>query len=308
MITLSELRTKWQRLWFTPTSPAPFCVFRILLGLIVIVSSVHRCIDADVWYAQPGMFPVESTTVYTNGYKTLSLFSLITPSHELVVASLSVLIIAAISMTLGFKTRLSAFLTWILVLSFNHRNPFVLNCGDSLMQIALFLVTLGPAGAMYSIDAAMNKGGQDQRVCEPWAQRLMQLQIALVYVSSFFCKYGPAWWNGTASYYAMHVRAYALFQPPHSLDQLWISQLFTLSTLAVEFSLFTLIGIKEFRYWVLLAGLIFHVGLLFTMNFAYLQLLMIASYVNFVRAEDVEKNVELIKRFMKVGSRVEQTI
>ncbi len=308
MIALRELNSHWQRLWFTPTSPAPFCVFRILLGLIVVVNSLHRCIDADVWYAQGGMFPVESTLVYTNGYKTLSLFSAITPSHEFVVAALSVLIVASISMTLGFKTRLSAFLTWMLVLSFNHRNPFVLNCGDSLMQIALFLVTLGPAGAMYSIDAAMKKGVHDQSVCEPWAQRLMQLQIALVYVSSFFCKYGPAWWNGTASYYAMHVRAYALFQPPHSFDQLWISQLFTWSTLAVEFSLFTLIWIKEFRYWVLLAGLIFHVGLLFTMNFAYLQLLMITAYVNFVRAEDVEKCVGSFKRLLKVGSRVEQAI
>jgi uncharacterized membrane protein YphA (DoxX/SURF4 family) len=287
MIDAEKIRSLWQRIWFEPTSPAPFCMYRILFGAIVLLATASKLFDINLWYSTKGIVSVAAAKQFA-GPNSLSLFFLIEPTSQVVLIAMLVLMLASATLCIGYKTRLSAFLVWFLVLSFNNRNQAILNCGDIFTQISALLLMLGPAEAMYSVDRK-NRGDQDQVLAEPWAQRLLQVQIAAVYVAGFFWKYGQSWWNGTATYYAMNTKAYVLWKTPYIFDQLWTIQLTTWGTLAIEFSLFTLIWIKELRPWVLLAGLILHIGLLFTMNFAFLQLLMIASYINFLSPANVEK-------------------
>lgn len=308
MIDAEKIRSLWQRIWFEPTSPAPFCIYRIVFGAILLLATASKLFDINLWYSSNGIISVATAKQFA-GPNSLSLFFLIEPTSQVVLIAMLVLMLASVTLSIGYKTRLSAFLVWFLVLSLNNRNQAILNCGDVFTQISALLLVLGPAGAMYSVDSWNKKhssanreserdatdevktiqGDNDKVLCEPWAQRLLQVQIAAVYVAGFFWKYGASWWNGTATYYAMNTKAYVLWKTPYIFDQLWTIQLTTWSTLAIEFSLFTLIWIRELRPWVLLAGLALHIGLLFTMNFAFLQLLMIASYINFLSPATVEK-------------------
>src|SRR5438046_2641503 len=54
----------------------------------------------------------------------------------------NILIVASLTLTLGFFSRLSALVVFVLLCSFDHRNLFVLNGGDVLMRITAFYLML----------------------------------------------------------------------------------------------------------------------------------------------------------------------
>jgi hypothetical protein len=297
MISFSQLSHFWQRIWFKPTCPAPFCLFRIFFGAIVIWTTCEWLVNAKNLFGSQAMTSL-STVRLSYPYR-LSLFWWLFPSEQAVNCLLILLLLAAVALTLGYKTRISAFFVWLLILSFDHRNPFILNCSDDFIRIAALLVLVGPAGRMYSLDSLFKthrEGGTSAttELCEPWAQRLMQLQTALVYAWSFFYKSGESWWNGTALHYAMHLKWCAFLVNPSIFDNIWICRLLDASTLIIEFSLFTVVWVRGIRYWVLLGGLLLHSSLLVATNIPTLQLIMMASYLNFIEPERVQSFVRRV--------------
>jgi len=304
MISFHQLSDFWQRVWFKPACPAPFCLFRIFFGAIVVWTACEWLVNAGDLFGSQAMTSL--STVRLHYPYRLSLFWWLFPSEPAVDCLLILFLLAAVALTLGYKTRISAFVVWLLLLSFDHRNPFILNCSDAFVRIAALLVFLGPAGKMYSLDSwfkAHREGtSATTELCEPWAQRLMQLQTALIYAWSFFYKSGESWWNGTALHYAMHVKCFAFLVSPSLFDNLWICRLLDASTLIIEFSLFTLVWVKGIRYWVLLAGLLLHSSLLVAMNIPTLQLIMMVSYINFIEPEKLQSVMQtLAAKFSRAG-------
>jgi hypothetical protein len=178
-----------EKIWM---SPAPFCVFRIFFGLIVLLSFIDSFPSATTLFGIDGVTSLALVNSAQHRYR-LCLFYLFPPSTACVLGTMLTLILASITLTLGWHTRFSAFIVWFLLLSFRNRNPYVWNCGDELIQIVSLLMLLGPSGAMYSVDAWMksnrtNKGEQAENKveCSSWAQRLVQIQLCVVYAVSFF--------------------------------------------------------------------------------------------------------------------------
>ena len=69
---------------------------------------------------------------------------------------------------------------------------------------------LSSAGAACSLDRLWRifKGRENDEPphTAPWAQRLMQLQVAIVYLGASLSKTGgEKWVNGTAAYYPLHL-------------------------------------------------------------------------------------------------------
>lgn len=155
---------------------------------------------------------------------------------------------------------------------------------------------------MYSIDSWLAKRSgeppsSEEIKCTPWVQYLIRFQIAAVYWHSFFGKMnGETWRNGTAVYYATRMEDFHKLSLPILFDNLWIIQVLTYGTLATECALWSLIWIKEFRYYVLVAGVLLHLGIEWSMNLPFFELLMIASYIVFVEPSDVERVVQWVKR------------
>ena len=235
------------------------------------------------------------------GYR-LGIFFLLPPDAVSVLGALIVLVIASVALTLGYKTRFSAFLVWFLLLSFRNRNPYVWNCGDELIEIVSFLVMIGPSGAMYSLDALLRPKTDGKTPCAPWAQKLVQIQLCVVYLVSFFCKTGATWHDGTAVYYAMHIKFFTYYFPPYIFDHLWTCKLFSWSTLAVEFSLFTLIWIKRCRPVILAVGVCMHLCMLLFMNLHVLEFIMLACYINFIDPKTIERLMSGVRKIFAVVS------
>jgi predicted DCC family thiol-disulfide oxidoreductase YuxK len=70
---------------------------------------------------------------------------------------------------------------------------------------------------------------------------------------------------------------------------MWTIKLWTWSTLLIEFSLGTLVWIKEFRYWVLLGGLLLHCGIDYSMNIPLFGFIMVSMYITFIEPEDLHR-------------------
>jgi hypothetical protein len=212
--------------------------------------------------------------------------------------------LVSFTFTIGFFTRTSAALTFITFLALHHRNPVILNGGDSFCRIAIFFMIFAPAGAMYSVDRWMRvRSGKEKgepALREPWAQRLIQLQLAFVYLYTFAWKAaGPMWLDGTAVYYTSRLVEFWRFPVPYVFEHMWTIKLWTWGTLAVELSLALLVWIKELRYPVLLLGVLLHLGIEYSMNIPLFGFIMIFAYMTYVDGTDLERVLHRFKVFRK---------
>ncbi|HYW46190.1 MAG TPA: S8 family serine peptidase [Bryobacteraceae bacterium] len=148
-----------------------------------------------------------------------------------------------------------------------------------------------PTGAALSVDRLIRKyrgGPGEPPLVLPWAQRMIQIQTALVYLSTFYWKLlGHTWVDGTALYYVLHLSEFKQFYVPGA-DNPAVIKLMTWSTLAIEFSLGTLVWIRPLRYWVLLAGICLHAAIEYALNIPLFSLTIVASYLNFVDPRDLD--------------------
>ena len=286
-ISLKPPATLWYRLWFEPQSPAPICMFRILLAAIVFLSSLTWAPDLFTWFGYDGIVSVETMRQYEE-FNRLSLLDWLPPDNRFVLSLYVLLLLSALSLMVGFKSRLSALILFICLASFHHRNLLIFHSGDTLMRVCLFLLLFGPIDRMYAIDSR----GKAPAQASPWVQNLLRFQIAIVYAHSFFSKMeGSTWWDGTAIYYALHMEDFYRFPVPLLFDNIMTVKLATWSTLVIELALWTLIWIRGLRYYVLAAGVILHLGIDWSMNLPFFEDLMIASYVLFLKPEDIERFV-----------------
>ncbi|MBK9143433.1 MAG: HTTM domain-containing protein [Candidatus Melainabacteria bacterium] len=307
-MSFRELADLWYRIWFTPQSPAPICLFRILIGVIILASSLFWWPDLLTWFGYDGIVSVDTMYQFEESNR-LSILAWLPPDNRFVVALYALLMVSGICFTLGLKSNLSAFILFVCLTSFHHRNLLIFHSGDTLLRVCMFLLVFGPIGKMYSLDRLLaRKSGKEDSgdiLCSPWIQNLLRFQVAIVYAHSSLSKLeGETWWNGTAVYYALHMQDFSKFPVPFVFDSVLGCQIATWATLAVEIALFTLIWIKELRYYVLAAGAVLHLGIDWTMNLPFFENLMIATYVLFIKPDDVERFVRFVSQLREPWSRL----
>jgi hypothetical protein len=268
--------------------------------------------DLFTWFGPRGVVPIPTMQAYERTAR-FTLFYMLPLSDETVLALYIALLVAALFVALGLFTRVSLIALFLLLLSFHHRNVIILHSGDTLLRVSGFILMFSPAGEMFSLDYLMKKrrGLAVETpwaiTCPIWTQRLLQLQIAAIYCQTFCSKLaGDTWWNGTAVYYAFRLEDFTRVPIPFLFDNLFLYKVMTWGTLALELALWTLIWVKEFRYYVLFAGITFHLGLDVTMNIPLFQYIMISSYLNFVDPIEVKRALDYLSvRFkLKTGGQV----
>lgn len=303
MITFQQIGRVWNKTWFEKTSPAPLCLFRIIIGAVASSCALTDLFFSKIWFYDACPTSLKVMHSFNGADFRLSIFNLVAANETTVSVALMALALSGFTLSLGLKSRLSAFLVWLLRLSFYNQNIHVWNCGDAFLQISLLLMILGPSGNLYSLDALIRRKRRQQplpAMVEPWVQRLIQFQIMVIYGCSFFYKTGATWWNGTAVHYALNSYSFSYMHMP-VFDMLWASRVATWGTLAIEFSLFTLIWVKGLRKWVLLAGAMMHVAMFSLMTIHALEILMIASYLNFIDPAVLER---FVSRFGRGGRKL----
>jgi len=212
----------------------------------------------------------------------------------------------AVLMTFGLFTRFSSVATFLCLLSLQQHFPLNQNSGDNFLRIACMFVALSNAGDAFSLDNLIKSFRQDWRVTgfrpplsAPWAQRLIQVQLAIAYAHAWATKLnGETWENGTAVYYASRYDDIMRFPLPFLLDNMWSIRILTWGTLVAEFLLFTLIWWRPARYWIILLGIGLHLGIEYTMNLPIFEWLFIATYLTYIYPEDLSRAMDSVKAFV----------
>lgn len=125
-------------------------------------------------------------------------------------AILALHLVAALALVVGFRTRLASVVCWVLVVSLQHRNPLVLNGGDTLLSLYAFWAMFLPLNARWSVDRAIadssNRDGflslENNRFHTVPGAAFM-LQTLFVYGFTVVLKSGDLWRNGEAVSYAI---------------------------------------------------------------------------------------------------------
>ena len=186
---------------------------------------------------------------------------------------------------------MAAVVVFIGVLSLERRNPFVFNSGDSLIRVIAFYMMFAPAGESLSFDRWRHarKTFWEFPARAPWALRLIQVQLSILYLASVWAKLsGETWNNGTSVSYALRLEDLQRFEPPTAFaaSEL-VSNLLTYGTIAVEASLGVLVWNRTLRPYVLALGVGMHLGIELTLRVGFFGMALFVLYLAFLPPERV---------------------
>ncbi len=278
----------WRRFWFEPEETSTLAVVRIAFGLVVLVWTLSLTRDADDFFTSSGILPgSDFQGEAAASWGLLDLFD----GQLAVTALLVVLTLASLCLIVGQDTRVAAVVVFIGVLSLERRNPFVFNSGDSLIRVIAFCLMFAPAGESLSLDRWRRARETFWKFPPraPWALRLIQVQLSILYLASVWAKLsGETWNNGTAVSYALRLEDLQRFEPPTAFaaSEL-VSNLLTYGTIAVEASLGVLVWNRTLRPYVLALGVGMHLGIELTLRVGFFGMALFVLYLAFLPPERV---------------------
>jgi len=265
------------RFWFRPVPTSTIAVLRIAYGLVVLAWSISVVPDLFTFFGPSGWLSSQWT-----GWGLLRPFN----SSTAVVIVFAALVVGASALTVGFHTRIASVVVFVALSSLLQRNPYVVTGGETLLRIVALFLVFAPAGESLSVDR-WRRARDDFwsfPVRAPWAQRLIQVQVSLMYLSTVFLKLiGHTWRAGTAVGYAWGLAHYTRIAVPHAIaGSLLAVHIATWGTLAIESSLAVLVWNRRLRPWVLVAGVALHLSIELTMKVGFFSWAVLVTYIAFV--------------------------
>ncbi len=316
-MTLKQIWNAWRKFWFEPQPVGSLALFRIFFGLLVLQSSVvHVGGNFLDWYGPNAVIPIEAVkTYFWHGEPRFDIL-LLFPNNDLwLTIYFYSFILAALFTTLGLCTRYSV--TWVCLgmISLHHHNTFNINGGDAFLRLMSVFLACSPCGYALSLDNVLRRrfGIPITELHSPWAQRMIQIQVAIAYCATFFCKVtGAQWLDGTAVYYATRLEDLIRFPVPYLFNSLLFCKFLSWYTLVVEFAMWTLVWLKDLRYWVLAATVFLHLGIDMAINLPVFEWAFMASLITFVDWNDLQTAIKLIKsgewrKLLSIKKRVHET-
>ncbi len=243
-------------------------LFRIVFATVLLFDLFWRSRDLAFFYSDNGVWSRALAFTYEEYWS----WSLHFMSGGWEFQALLFCIAAAVNLALllGWRTKLMTVLAWVFIVSLHRRNSMVLQGGDTLLRALAFWAMFLPLGERWSLDARTNGGARHTKIASV-ATACFMFQLAIVYIFSFWWKTGNAWVKDyDAVYYALSVDQFTspigmyLLQFPKLLTAL------TIGTLILEgigpLLLFVPFWTEKFRTLAITAFLIFHTGLLWSME------------------------------------------
>jgi hypothetical protein len=268
--------------WFGDIDLAPVAVFRILYGLQLFNWFWQLFPNLNAFFTDEGIFPRRQLIAFHP--ERITLLNLVGEWWQVAVIWVFACVVA-IALTIGWRTRLACFLAFVMLISFQWRNPLILDGSDLVFRFVPLWLMFTRAGDLYSIDARLSRHPVSGF---GWAfpVRILELQIAWIYLATGIEKLaGTLWLNGTATYYALQLE--------HTFGRWWarpiamqpfLMQLMSWGTIAVElgFLPLTIIPSRLTRILAVVGAAGLHTGILLLMNVGNFPVIMLSALVLFL--------------------------
>jgi hypothetical protein len=170
---------------------------RIALGAVLVVDLLLRSRHLVAFYTDTGVLPRSTLAAAYPLARRLSIHA-VGGGVGWQAALFVVAGVAALALLAGYRTRVAAAVSLLLLLSLHARNPLVLNAGDSLLRQLLFWGLFLPLDERWSLDARRRDRAPQASVAG-LATAALLLQVVVVYAVNAVLKLrGEHWLDGTA--------------------------------------------------------------------------------------------------------------
>lgn len=283
MWTITQLTAAWQQFFHGECSTATLVLFRLVLGILLLVNAGLLLPLMNDYYSECGIWPERLSRSACRGSR-LSLQALL-PEGWLPFRGLLLLhVVAVFCFVIGWQFRSASIVVFLTLASIHHRNPWILSSGDSLLRLLTFFCCFADAAGGLSVDHWLQgfPVGHFNRM-DPWPLRLMQLQVSIVYLRTVAWKLsGPRWRDGSAAWYPLWVDAYVRWRPPQWLLRPALIRAATWGTLAEEAVLGAGLWVQELRMPLLISGILLHLVFELVLNLQLFSWIMICSLLLFL--------------------------
>ena len=180
-------------------------IFRIALGVLILVDLAIRAPVLLRLYAAAGLFPRRFVDNANEGWSSLYFPYQVFDSSAAVITTAVVSGIFAVGLILGLRTRASTAGSWFLMASLHLRNPLATTYEGQILIVLLFFGIFVPLGARWSLDARAGRGARPPAdLVATGGTAAIFLQFAAIYFFTALHKSGPAWHDeGTAIFYTL---------------------------------------------------------------------------------------------------------
>ncbi len=174
--------------------------FRVAVGCLLLADLAYRARSLRAFYTDAGAVPRSLAAALYPTLSSLSLHALSGTARfqRLLFAVAAVL---AVLLVVGYRTRLVAAGSWLLLASLQFRNYLVLNGGDTVLLVALFLGLFLPLGERWSVDAVAADRAPRRRVAGFAAAALLSQVVCVYATNAVFKLRSDVWTAGVAVRY-----------------------------------------------------------------------------------------------------------
>ena len=214
--------------WLGVVDARPLALFRMALALVVIVDALDRLIDLRVFYTDEGILPrALLRQLFGAALRVPTALVLGTPAQACLLLAIGST--AALLLGLGVFTRAASIVVWLYLLTIVGRNPFITDGGDDMLLAMSFWAMFADLEAVWSL-----RPGPPRARVEALPVRLLECQVALVYLAAAVAKSGPGWRSGEALFHVLQNNDFA--RPLGMAMTRWpmLCAFFTFATLATE--------------------------------------------------------------------------
>ncbi len=289
LLSIPKQLDRWM---FGKASPVTMGILRMTLGFLAFVNLLLISVGFEDWFTERGYVPQELSKAYAGDFWRFNPL-MMTYDGRIALAVYILVTISAFLTMIGLWSRVSSIVLAVGMIAIHHRNMIVLHGGDVILRMALIYVACSPSGAACSVDRliALWKGKAPliPAAVSMWPQRLLEIQIAILYYTTVWSKWmGFHWKDGTASYYPMHLKEFEKFWTPDFMrENPTILMFSTYGTLIAELSLATIAFYKPWRKYAIFSGIALHLFIEYTMNIPLFAFIMIATYLSFFEGEEM---------------------
>ncbi|MBS2027911.1 MAG: DUF393 domain-containing protein [Deltaproteobacteria bacterium] len=306
--------------WFGQMDLRPLALFRIVFALFIAYDLLDLLFIATQFFSDSGVMPRVSLLTSMARANRFALSDVLGPV-EVVYVYWAIAFALSIMVALGYRTRLTTVLLYLFVAGFNERLPELFDGSDSVIRLSLFWLCFAPSGNRYSLDAlrAQQKGIELPKTASAITSRILQAQIAWVYICSALHKTGGNTWHlldqtgnhldlsNSALHYVLHLN--------HVFARPWASVLAdypipmafgTVFTMIFEGGFIFLVFSPILNKWTkalgLLMGVALHGGIALTVNVGLFSYLMPVTYFIFFEPAWTEWVIDQLARLCGKGA------
>jgi hypothetical protein len=283
---VERLATGWRNFWFTRIPPHTYALLRILTGVVGVLTMVGAW-DAAFWDVN-ALVPASGAWhmgPWLNAHGLGSVFGLGLRWLLLIGYACLALGVSAPVMAPAMFLGSAAMIWW---------NWLPYSAAQEVLHHLIVPLIFVDSGAVWSVDAWRRaQSAPDVQPFESiWPLRLLQYQVAILYLSAALWKMGnPDWRGGLALHYVLNDATYQRMPGVVPSGLFGVTVALTYLTLAWELAFPFLIWFRRTRPLMLLIGVCLHLGMWASMEVGAFTPTMLVAYVAFLDPWRTEQRI-----------------